>query len=817
MVPRMSFFTKQRAWTFKRAGNLDANPTQFAQRSTSFATSATTRFNSVTLIAKRDDTGVRGYLVSGDWKGMDNAALALAQAVGAKVERVDEAPDLTGPACFVVGRLDYQEGLSGGLIQAGANPADVIRTLAPSMPPGSWVGVSLRRPSQMEKQRWYEWLATRPTSSQSHHTRQTTYPVVASLYAATGTRAQTRSLLNQLAGVLPGFDMNVGTQVPSRWGATLVPFVFPAVFAALMFLPTVVGLAAPEYVGNLPVISASVVARAAGLAAVFAALIGFGVIPSRWSRLRKAIRNGYLPRPYHRLFPAKKGRVDDFQHMSRMGEYPLDKRAFMMAPHLVTTLVAPHAGALSGSSSTRVRAIPSVVSERIGPLVGDADGIPVYLSAADSQHGVAIVGRPGAGKSILLNNIAAWSMCERVRPSGLPGFPGADNTLIIFEPKLDGAEAYRAWGDSTGDKVTVVEVANPEGVAVDFFDVPGTVNDRAEFFTEALRYAFDDGAIQGASAEALRATLAGGLVVTDDMVDVLHRGPEGSDPITDVAKGRSPIYYTHVLLGSLGDRAAVALAQQITNHANAALSEGDEFADVVLANAKLSPIFSGRTPAQRATYCQAPRNKLDALASVEHFFRPGREKVTWRSILTGHKAVVILTGVDSEGHMMSTTAERLMSSLLMYSLRDAIERTCSGWESRNRWTSVFVDELSMIAGSDPEIITWLKNRGRSYGVRPFFATQYPNQLNQQVREAFLAFSALVTFTLEHPAVAHDVVADLSGDGTDWTVADVLELAPYHAIVRTNVNRQRQPAFSFRAYFWSSNEQTRAEFVRAQGY
>lgn len=1236
MVRGMALYPRLRTWTFQRAGQLDPNPTSFAQRSANFASAATTRYNSVSLIATRTEDGVHGYLVAPDWKGIDSAAQSLAHAVGAKAVEVDSPPDLIGPGREVVGRLDYQDGNSGGIIQAGADPAEVIRTLAHAMPMNSWVGVVMRRPTRGEHKRWFEWLNTRIGGMQSHNTRQTNYPVVTSIYAATSSHFTTRSLLNQVASTLPGFDMSVGTQIPMRWVAALAPFLLPLLLLVAHLLPGLVGqvVTDPDLVAQLPVVLTAEpvvtmenVWRGVGLAAVLSALVALGVIPSRWSRLRSALRRGTLPRPYVRIVPAKRGSIHNFQHQNKLGEYPLDKRSFMVAPHLLTTLVAPHAGAVTGASATRARAVPSVMTGRIGPLVGHADGgVPVHLSARDLQHGGAVVGRPGAGKaldldarvpvpvcdrfptgwarngdlvvgdkvfaadgsltevvgfsdtfvgevyeltlsdgqtvradadhlwtvtvgagrgdlcddlvpalegravapeaerlrsaaralpvgsystarelsqvigttprrvidfadrvgisrqcemagageadrpvphhmgrtdrpvvypaaellmawadrvearanpaaplhvvvdtrtivedlrtgggagysitlpgpldlpdadlpldpytlgvrlaggrpvitaaapfvpdrpgpggppripvaylrasraqrlallqglmdsgghvdtdgrcefsqadrglvvqvaelvrslgikvgpvrpaasdhtatrrdghgkhricfttsqpvfrlprmldrlaaagavrqhlrivgakrvadrpvrcisvanphatflvegfvpthnSVLMSNIYAWSALERVRPSGAPGFPGRRNSLIVFEPKLDGAQEYARWARSIGDRLLVAEVANPNGLAVDLLDRPGTVLDRAEFFTEALRYAFDDGAIQGASAEALRAVLAGGMVVTDDMVDNLQKGANARGPILTIDKGRSPIYYAHVLLGSLGDDVAVALAEQVEDAAKAVMrDERDPYADVVLANGKLAPIFAGRTPAQRASYCQAPRNKLDAFASIEHFFAPHRPKVSWSRVLQEHLAIVVLTGVDSDGHMMTSYTERLMSSLLMYSLRDSIERNCSAWEHQNRWVSVFVDELSMIAGNDPEIITWLKNRGRSYGVRPVFATQFPGQLAPEVRDTFLSFSTLITFTLDSPTIAKEVVADLAGDGTDWTVGDVLELPQHHAIVRANVDRQRQPPFSFRAGYWSADEASRQQFIHDQGY
>src|SRR5699024_5773381 len=170
-------------------------------------------------------------------------------------------------------------------------------------------------------------------------------------------------------------------------------------------------------------------------------------------------------------------------------------------------------------------------------------------------------------------------------------------------------------------------------------------------------------------------------------------------------------------------------------------------------------------------------------------------------VRTEHRCVVVLTGAHSAGHMMEANMEQLMSSLLMFSLRHTIERVCAGWEKQGRWVSVFADEVRTLSGSSPDVITWLRDSGRSYGVRPHFATQYLDQLEQEVRRAMLTYPVLVGFKQNSGPVAEQLVEDFCGDGTEWAKADVLNLPLHHAIVRANVAHRRQPPFSFASAYY----------------
>lgn len=433
------------------------------------------------------------------------------------------------------------------------------------------------------------------------------------------------------------------------------------------------------------------------------------------------------------------------------------------------------------------------------------------ISVAHPEHLYLTDGFVPTHNSQITRSLYAWHCLERVLPSGRAGFPGTSNALVVFESKGDeGADVYREWSSVIGDELLTIDLVDPASYAIDVFAVPGTVAERARFVGNMMVYAFEPGAIQGRSFESLDAAVSGALTVTDSIAASVG-----------APTGRSPIYYTHVLLGGVGDVRAVALAGAIFE-ASARTDMGKHLpgagpsaaSDLALAEEKLSVLFGGKiTESARRTLTEAARNKVGDLLAAESWWSPSRRKVSWRDILDGHHAVVINTGVTGDV-VMDERITGYMSSLLMYSLRDAVMRTCSGWQRAGRSVSIFSDELSLLAGSSPEVIAWTHDQGRAYGVRPFFATQRPEQLSDALRTSLLDFGTFLWFAQSNPAVAAAAATDLAADGGEWTVADIVGLDPYTAVVRTHVGRKRQPAVPVRVANWESDM---AGFAAAQGW
>lgn len=166
---------------------------------------------------------------------------------------------------------------------------------------------------------------------------------------------------------------------------------------------------------------------------------------------------------------------------------------------------------------------------------------------------------------------------------------------------------------------------------------------------------------------------------------------------------------------------------------------------------------------------------------------------------------------DPDGHTRigalanpNTPRSARLAALAMYGLRDAIQRRCSGWQEEGRSVSIFADELALLVGSSADVVTWLRNQGRSYGVRATFATQYPEQLPRPVRTVFMSFDSFVWFAQTNAEVVAEAAADLSLDGSDWTAADLAGLEPFTAVVRTRLGGQRLPAVPVKVAFWEGD-------------
>jgi len=431
------------------------------------------------------------------------------------------------------------------------------------------------------------------------------------------------------------------------------------------------------------------------------------------------------------------------------------------------------------------------------------------ISIAHPDSTFLVEGFVRTHNSSAVRSIWGWNCVERVAPSGTPGFPGERNALVAFESKPDGAAWYRRWSEGVGDEVSIIEVGDPSTWSIDLLGVPGTAEERARFFVNAMVYAFNDGAIQDRSFETLTAVLTAALCVTPSIAAAAGVSPDGS-----------PLFFAHVLLGGLGDPMAVALAESLASEATRSEREAGSrslpaaggtqgafvpLTEIGMADQKLMPMFGGRsTEATRRSLCEAPRNKLGQLLGAESWWSPARVKVTWDQVLEHHLAVVVNTGVSTSGAVVDERLSGQMSALLMYGLRDAIQRRCSGWQEEGRSVSIFADELALLVGSSADVVTWLRNQGRSYGVRATFATQYPEQLPRPVRTVFMSFDTFVWFAQTNAEVVAEAAADLSLDGSDWTAADLAGLEPFTAVVRTRLGGQRLPAVPVKVAFWEGD-------------
>ena len=733
----------------------------------------------VALVACHDGYGPAAYLAAPALRS-DQVARALGAAVGARPEPADP------PNLAEARRLGWLEArpdpMGGHESQAGGDPSEVAMALARALVPGAWVALTLRSPTRSERNRARRWFRAQNVAL-SHYSAEAEV-LVASAYAGAPDAPGLRALLGQLASALPGFEVN--TAAVAAWTP---PWPLPA------------ALGAGAGVAGLVTGHAALGGVAAGLCALPTVGLATGALPTPERRLRKALAAGVLPAPPKRRLPARAPRAQrtvrggpdrpDRIVPAHPGDWPLARRAFLAGPAMVVGVASPHGGGAE-PGATRARPVPAALTADIGPVVGTgADGQAVHVSAAPEDVGVAVLGIPGTGKTALVQALWAWSCLERAQPSGKPGRPGKDQVLVAFETKGSGPGEWVGWARAVGVAPLVVSLADAATPAIDLFAGPGSVAERAGRLVDSMVYAFGDQAIQGRSTEALMAALCGAMVASPEALDA-----------ADIA-GASRLRAAHVLLGGEGDQAAVRLAASLAIGGDGS----EEHADALR---RLAPLFGqGVSASVRRGLTEAARNKLGLLREAGNWWSPTRRQVTWDDVIA-HRGVVVLVTSGAKGALGQT-----LSAMLAYMLRDSVVRCCESWQAKGRSIGIFADELASLAGTSPEVVAWMRSEGRSFGVRPVLATQYPEQLVPAVRTALLSFGSTVWFRQNVPSVVAEATAYLQmAGGGDWAPEDLDGLPPYNAVLRASVGgRGMAPVVMAVPYFAGD----KAGFAALQGY
>lgn len=806
-----------------------ADPQSFGHRAKRMA-GGVKQLRSATLLVHRTERALLGYLIAtGRHDEVDKTALDLAHAVGAKatvVEDVDDVlndVDVSQPVGWLVARRNAEPVRASVL---GADPKETAKALWDAMSPGSWLALTLREPARGERDRYLEWrkvqMGVSTDSGALVHADSDQGLMLVSIAASAPTVHATRSLLGRMETILPGFEMKTRSRIatPSRLAA---PFVAAAATVMALWALVTTGLTSGvtgRVVEALPVDEFFL--GLVGLLVLVGGTRSLRLAPSKMKRMRRGVESLRFPRPPRVLRPRQAPRdskVSDGKVVKRRrGEYPLVRSVFAMAPHQVVGVVTPVAA--SGETSTVSDSVPPVVLDRIGPAFGNTHRGPAHLSAADAFGGVAIIGRSGSGKSELLYSLYAHSCLERVRPSGLPGFPGRRNSIIAFETKGGGIEKYAAWANAMGDQISAIEFADDDTYAIDMFHIPGeSALRRAEMFVKAMETAWGTNEIGSLARPMLQMAFTVALALT---TEIKQRVP-------GLALEESPVYYAHVILGGYGEALGEALAQEVIGAAAASTAATGfrgvrHSPDVEDAARLLLPVYQGLTPAKRRSDLDTSRRKTSELLSVPGWWRRASVaaseqdapllRLTFDDVIENHWPVVINTGVSRSGVQVDEGLDQKISSMLMYLLRRTIQRQCVEWEAQHRFISIYADELAMLAGTSPDTIEWLKTKGRSFGVRMVMATQYPEQLGDVVFTSFLNFSTLITFGQDSATTARRIAAEIDAGSGEWTEQHIIYLDNYTTIVRSMVGGRRQEPYVAQIPNWASD---RAGFAEAQGY
>jgi len=771
-------------------------------------TAASDHGDCITLATTCDENGVASWVVVPQIDRTGYVSGAVSSAVGAKATLVDPdaIPNITSDHIgWLVAR---PTGTASRATQHGGNQSEMAILMARILRPGDWIAITLRPPTKAEIRNSRRWFDHRLRTPVTHYSKDPGL-VVGTILAGSDSPTQVSNLLSQVASAVPGFDIETKTRRP--------PVHIPFVVFLLLALAATIGVAIGTHHFAFGL--------AAGITTLVVCYVG-SLLPTQARLMAKELDRAVdlrdLPPPPRRRTPPRRpvrkdvSRTVDGQatsrHVESNGGYPLDAASFTLRPAMILGIVSPHAGTSSQLSDTRERSIPAALLADIGPIVGyGIAGTSItqriaHIDASEAYGGVFISGLPGSGKTVLVNHIWAWNVLERVRPSGLPGRPGRNNAIIAFESKGDGSSSYRWWSDAFGDTAVEVCLSDPSTPAIDVADPALPAGERARVIVSAMTSAFNKGDIQAASSKALTAVIMAGLLCPKSVsASVLS----GSTSYMRVA---------YVLLTGEGDQRAVDLFAKLADYTSGLPENSPNRRELEDCLARLDYIFGPSVrEAARRSIVAAPENKLDLLMQAPHWWSDTRPRAPWSQVLTNHSSVIVNSGVDQYGNQLDPSLATIIMAMQAYGLRDAIQRNCSGWAAAARSVTVFSDELALLVQSSAEVIEWLRDAGRSYGVRLVLATQRPEVIPSTLRSALRNFGTTIWFRQTDPQTVSEITNLLSMDGSSWDANDIASLGPWQAILRATAAGRMQPPAPITTAYWGDDQAAAVKFAADNGY
>lgn len=805
-----------RAFALTRAGSLDPAAVQSTLQKVGQAFSS---IDEATFLAFRESGTLRHLILLPASAQAEGVSFQIARAVQAQSDPCD-LPDLSATGAVVRAQYDVLS-IPSTATQSGGDIRVVSQMLSTTLRDGEWAAVTIRKPSKWTERKWYQrWISPRATTHHSLHPSA----MVTSFTAGGADTTAAERIVQQTTASLPGWDNPV--VVRSVSGAA----------AARSMLGVVAGLGAAAFgAAQLPQTHAlTTPLAAAAVAFILAAFaVGRGWLPLFGARALRGIRAGRFPAPAYRLgrFPRppkgahsvinQDGTVSSYADFP--GDYPLSRRSFMVGPLQAIAVAAPHAGAASGASVSTARPAPPVLREQIGAYLGTNEDKPVYLSEKDRAMGLFCTGLPGSGKTQFLASLWGFDAFARTHSAG----PRGGNALVWFDTKMD-SQASRTvarLSSFAADEVEVIRVGDASAMTgLELLPQRGTVADRGRALAAMFKSVFGEQAIAYRSQMTLRQVFTGGFA-TAAHADVVAAVP-GLEP------GRSPLFYADVLLGNKGKALADSLQLAIEAAATkdaVSMASGTppkHGQDLVLAAEALRPFFE-ETEAKRRELALAPRSKTDAIMLAEHWWSR-RWRFSWEDVLRGKAAVVIDFGglsasTDSDENTVRDQADLdkelrdALAAMMLYTLRTEIERVCAGWDAAGQAVSVYADEVKFLAGADPATIAWFRDDARSFGVRAHFATQYPEQLPEQVRKTLMGLGTLVSLAQSDPGIVTSFATQFSMYGQPFSPEDIATLGRFEAVVKTTVDGAVQPAFTAIVAAETAFALDRDQFAAIEGF
>lgn len=788
--------TPLHAFRIERSGPL--SPESQMVLSQVLSTSLSTAAAGTTMSAHCTPEGTIERVFTSSGANAVDRAFQIAKAFNSRSGPVDP-PTL---AASHIAALEYgPDSALAAATQAGTSLTSVAEAIDAYLTSGEWIAVSVRKPEPKERSRWNIWHDFHRPGAVSTHSRRSD-AVIVSIYAGSHAPDRAQNALRQFHSALGGFELIPETQVldgrderrPLWRVAGLSALVGGVATAGRYFWDSIeqtIGTPLASSIEPALIPAQLLGLGVAAVASAVAVLHQYGYLPSAAKQARALLEDGLAPAPAKRSGSPKKPKaattsqkvVDGVAQLVETprqdGDYPLAARSFMVGSELAAAVLLPGSSARSGVASAASRELPSAVRSVHGPEIGTSDGQVAKLSFADLWAGVFVIGKPGSGKSKLLEWLWAWMQSQLTPLHHAKQHTAYDGAMIAFDTKDDGqlTRGLSDWSAVTGVHTTVIDIAADTPMPLSIFSKEGTLRQRSERVLDALSYLIGE-----AAGPRFRET-AGTVIPLSLLVDAAVTNDRPWLP-----KDASLFACAHILTGAAGTDRARELFMAIRER-HMVESADDAVRDAIEAGANL---YGERvTDSQFKSLVESTRNKLDSLTYTEQFWRAGQrdDAADWKYLLTTGQSVVF----NFEG--LGERAVSDVAQLIMFTLRSAIQDHCKGFQQQGRSVTLLADEASVVAEHSSAIIEWLRSKGRSFGCRMIFATQQPKQLPEEVRHSLLGYSTKIIFGQNDAPTLRNLSKELSTGGEAWSESDIKNLPRYHAIVSTEVEQQGQPTFT----------------------
>ncbi len=692
------------------------------------------------MLTHRDDGMILAADRTGRWvclpDGVDTDVIRiLAAACHAKARQLDEAPGILTTRRKWAHAIMPASATLSRTARGGPDDTD-NENIRLDPPAGGVIVLNIRRQGHWETSRAKDWLADEFNMAPDTNRLQETGVGVCRVNAGMPDLADAHREVKRAANALNlGITPGVASHASRPGLAGLIIAVLCAMLAVFLFIRLGVWWPLPA---AIPLLAAMIIRRAR-----------MGMDAPIWQRPRHYWR--WRPR-MRRCDPADyKSRYAGDDHTANRRKtahaYAYQRSTFPLPADTLTGLTAPpQAGnAVSTGLSNR----PGELETADGPLLGlDAAGLDVRMPANITWDGVALIGKPGGGKSNSMHGLEHWA-AGHMHPA---------DSLIVFEAK--GRDSFPTL-HTLMPGMRFMDVADPATPIVSLLG-EGTAHERAQRFATLMRGALGDQQIGPQS----RLQLA-------DSVELALRALAQPGPFARhcKAQGVNPphdwVDCTFTLLFGHGAQQGRALAAAISR-----LLDDDEARQAVERLHGGVNENTGRPAVPDAQLYQrlyAPMNKMSLLAATPAI-TASRPTLTWRQLLSHGVQLAINLGdpVSEQVAAMADDSRTLVGALLFQGLRTEIGALCAGWETKNRHVRIFVDELTDITGADGrdsggnvDAVEWLRSRARAYGAELTVGTQYPEQLSDRLLACITGFRTIGSYVLLAPTSAQ-TMADVLG-------------------------------------------------------